>query len=393
MPTARLTRVLAVLLLVLLWLPLAQQAIGFVRVGPLAGRAVHQPPRPKLTLARWLDGRFQDEALVWASASFGFRNWLVRANDEFALRVFRRAKANGVLLGRDGYLYARSTVDAYAGRDFVGEQALGERVRRLRRVQDALARRGTTFLLVLLPGKAAHLPEHLPGEHRRPGRNTNHASLARHAAEAGLQFLDLAPLFRLWQSQNPAPLYGPHGFHWTVYAAHRGADAIARAIETLRGTRLPTMRIAGLDWSTRPRASDADALAGMNVLFPWPSPPLAYPRVSYDDAGCERPRLLVVADSHWWLPHGEGPADGLFGRSWFWFYYDELHARGAARPARHDELDLRRTLALQDVVVLLAADDNLPRLGWGFVEDADELLTLGRVSPRARAEPRPERAE
>ena len=30
------------------------------------------------------------------------------------------------------------------------------------------------------------------------------------------------------------------------------------------------------------------------------------------------------------------------------------------------------------------------RLGWGFVEDAEDLLTLGRVRPRTRLAPVPE---
>ena len=43
-----------------------------------------------------------------------------------------------------------------------------------------------------------------------------------------------------------------------------------------------------------------------------------------------------------------------------------------------------------DVVVLMANDSTLARRGWGFVEDAEDLLTLGRVRPRARLPPVPE---
>ncbi len=389
MSAARTRRLLSALVMTALLLPLLQQLFHPVPVGPLGGRAAQPVPPPELTLAAWFDGRLQGQAAVWANVSFGFRSWLVRLNDELAFRLFGRVKADSLLVGRDGYLYATASVDAFEGRDFAGEEVLAARLGSLVRLQAALQARGRTLLVVLVPGKARTLPQHLPPARSRPGLRTNRAWLTARAPQAGLNLLDLEPRFQQWSREAPWPLYGPHGFHWTVYAAHLAGDAVAREIERLRGERLPRMWIERLELSDRPRSSDADALAGMNLLFRWPSPLLAYPRARYEDTGATRPDVLAVADSFWWLFVNEGIARGLFGRTQLWFYYDELHTPDAP-VVRREDVDLARVLERQDVVVLMANDSTLARLGWGFVEDAEDLLTLGRVRPRTRLAPVPE---
>jgi hypothetical protein len=382
-------RALVALLMTTLWLPLIQQRFPLVQLQPLGGRAVRDAPRPRFTWQAWFDGRFQDQATAFANQAFGFRDLLVRLDCQVAYSLFGRAKANGVVLGRAGHLYASGDVDAYTGADFVGNASLEARLAALVRVQRALAGRGVTFLPVLVPGKAALLPQHLDAVAPAPPLATQRGYLTRRAPTHGLDLLDLTPVFEAEARRTPYPLYPAHGMHWSVYGMHVGLAALMRELGARRGEPLPEPHIESVEWSRVPRASDDDLLQGMNLLFPLRAQALAYPRVRYEQDGRPGLRLLVVGDSFWWLPVRERVADALFGAHHFWFYYDELHDGRSGASARHAQVDLALELARQDVVVLLAADTNLARLGWGFIEDADALLTHGRVRPRAPVIERP----
>lgn len=387
MACPRSQRALVALLMAMLWLPGVQQCRPLVRLSALGGRALHVEPRPSFSARAWLEGSFQNQATRYANQAFGFRNLAVRLDNQVAYSLFTRAKANGVVIGHAGQLFASGDLDAYTGNDFVGATVLEARLAALVRVQRALDQRGVTFLPVFVPGKAALLSQHLPEVSAAPARLTNRGSLLAQARTAGLASLDLGPVFAAESRRVPYPLYPAHGMHWSVYGMHVALAALMERLSAQRGVQLPAPHIEEVEWSRSARASDDDLLQGMNLLFTLRPQALGYPRVRYAQAGRPRLRLLVVGDSFWWLPVRERVADVLFGAHHFWFYYDELHDGRSGASARPEQVDLALELARQDVVLLLAADTNLARLGWGFIEDADDLLTRGRVRPRARARP------
>lgn len=382
MSATRLRGPLVALLLAFLWLPVVQQRWPLVRVSPLGGRTLHVEPRPTFTWRAWFDGDFQSRATTYANQAFGFRNLLVRLDNQVAYSLYGRAKANGVVIGSAGHLYASGDVDAYTGADFVGPARLDARLAALSRVQRALAQRGVTFLPVFVPGKASLLPRHLREVEPAPAPATQRGYLTRRAAAFGLDLLDLTPVFEAEAQRVPYPLYPAHGMHWSVYGMHVGLAALMEHLSARRHEALPELHIERVEWSRVARASDDDLLQGMNLLFPLQPQALGYPRVRYEQAGRRRLRLLVVGDSFWWLPVRERVADALFGAHHFWFYYDELHDGRSGAVVERARTNLALELAQQDVVLLLAADTNLARLGWGFIEDTDALLSRGQARPR-----------
>lgn len=378
-----LSRLLALLVVAFLGAPAALRGARGFPERPLVGRSAETAPTPSFTLEGWFSGTFQRSVEIRANQAFAFRSWLVRLNNQLAFSLWGRAKANGVLVGPGLFLNDRLHVEAWSGADLVGEEAIRAKLRALDRLDDALVARGGAALLVVLPGKATAYPERVPRGSRPPAAPGNREVYARLAKATGAPFLDLTPRFLEHRRSSPHPLFSPYGIHWTELGAVLGMQEILARLGERTGRPLPRIEIVDLEVTDRLAPVDLDVAEGMNLLFPLPDVKLAYPRVRVETGGAWRPRALVVADSNFWNVYDLPLSREVFSTLRFWFYRNELdeHGREAAFPKGDGALG--RLIDEADVVVILTSEANLPRVGWGFLEDADRLLAA-----RAAALPR-----
>ncbi|MFN7990363.1 MAG: hypothetical protein U0529_23040 [Thermoanaerobaculia bacterium] len=378
-----LSRTLAVLVVVLLGAPAALRPAGLPE-RPLVGRVAEAAVLPPLTLRGWLDGSFQRGAEIRANQAFALRTWLVRLNDELAFRLWGRAKANGVLVGPGPWLSDRAHVEAWSGADFVGEEAIRAKLGALARLDAALAARGGAALLVVLPSKATARPDLVPRGTRPPSGPRNRETYARLAAEAGAPFLDLTPRLLLFQQGTGRGVFSPYGIHWTEPAVVLGMQEVLARLGERTGRRPARIEVLGVEETDRIAPVDRDIADGMNLLFPLPKVRLAYPRVRVDGDGAWRPRVLAVADSNFWNVFDLPLAREAFSSLRFWFYGNDLHEHGAEVRYPKGDAEVARLVDEADVVLLLASETNLPRLGWGFLERSDRLLAARETGASAR---------
>ncbi len=376
-----LPRALAVLVVALLGAPAALRFVPGLPERPLVGRAAEETPHPVFTLAGWFSGSFQEAALQRANQAFAFRTWLVRLNNQIAFSLWGRAKANGVLIGPGLFLSDRLHVEAWNGTDFVGEEAIRVRLAALKRLDAALASRGGRALLVVVPGKATTYPELVPSGSTPPFAPRNREVWARLALEASVPFLDLTPRFLEHRRSSPHPLFSPYGIHWTALGVVIGMQEVLATLEVRTGRELARIELLGVEETDRIQPVDRDIGDGMNLLFPLPKVELAYPKVRVVTEGKWRPRALVVADSYFWNVFDLPLSREVFSSLRFWFYRNELHEHGRPMTFPKGEAALARLLDEADVVLILAADANLPRVGWGFLEDVDRLLAARERRP------------
>lgn len=381
------SRALAVLVVVLLGAPAALRPVPGIPERPLVGRAAEEAARPAFTLAGWFSGAFQRGAEIRATQAFAFRSWLVRLNDQLAFSLWGRAKANGVLVGPGLWLNDRLHVEAWTGADFAGEEAIRARLAALARIDAALRARGGAALLVVVPSKATARPELVPKGTPRPSGPRNREAYVRLAAETGAPVLDLTPSLLDFQRRTGHLVFSPYGIHWTALGAVLGMrEAMERlAAETAR--RLPRVELLGVDADAPPLPVDRDIADGMNLLFDLPPIRVAAPRVRVDAEGAFRPRALVVADSNFWNVFDLALADEAFSSLRFWFYANELHEHGRPTDVAKGPAAVARLVDEADVVILLASEANLPRLGWGFLEEADRLFAARAPGPDEPARP------
>jgi len=126
------------------------------------------------------------------------------------------------------------------------------------------------------------------------------------------------------------------------------------------------------------RSRDADVLKSMNLLS---SPPqnmkLAYPQLLFEqDSLKNKTRVLTISDSYWYDQVYMGIPQNCFAGGQFWYYYNRvIPSPIPGEKVEVWQLDLKKEIESNQVIMLLYSDGNLPKFGNHFIEDAYELYT------------------
>jgi SGNH hydrolase-like domain, acetyltransferase AlgX len=357
---------LVVLLFGLLFLPLLQLTLGLVTESPLSG-LTQDFQKPKLSIANWSSGNFQDSLNNYLNQNCGFHNFLIRLNNQYYYSSYHTAVANKVIVGQDNFLYDQQHINAYTGADFLGDSLLRRRMVMMRDLRDYLAKKNVKLLFVLVPGKATGAPEHLPIGTPTPGV-TNYQVTKRLADSLGIPALDFIAWYQREKATSPYPLYPSGGIHWSTYCSTLAADSLLGYVAAATATPLSRFKIERVNMSPGPVGEDGDINAGMNLLFPLPTTPMAYPEIRWLPQP-PKLRVLTVADSYYFHPYSDF-TNHAFASSHYWFYFRELYKMHDPKAYLNAEIDFAKEMLEQDVVMLYVSDAHLVDFSWGFLDAA-----------------------
>ena len=384
--------------LLLLALPGLQMRYRFVPEEALGGVRV-EPKKPPLTLPGWWQGKFQSQAEEWFDDRIGFRGHAVRTDNQIGLSLFREASSNAVdhvILGHRMMLYTDIYVATYDGIDAFLDEDLRTAAGALRRLQDALAKRGTAFVFLVSPSKAVIYPEYLPEGFVHPAGQrpkTAYERMLPMLRNEGVHVVDGHAILQEEKARSPYPLFPPGGVHWNRYAAsvvlreawQQLAQQLGRPLVDLRS------RAMGEDDTPSLKDQEADAAGLLNAWrvghADWRFP---RPDLFIDDGGdAFRPKLVVVGDSFWRVPASIIEDLGMVApRSGFLYYFNR--PGGPDAPKGEDVEDIIQGVSWKDVlsadmVIIETNESGIGHAGWGFVERALKRLR------RAESQPHPAR--
>ena len=370
----QLKKVLFGVVIGLLFLPLLQQYLGIFREGSLGG-SFEEAMAPEITLGKWMDGSFQTEFQDYTDEQIGFRNFMVRLYNQYHYSFFQEAKANGVVTGKEGYLFEESYIRSHLGLDPIPFGQEKERVSKLKSIRDTLLKRDVELMVAIAPGKASFHEEFIPDsyfeEAKLVGGKTglNNYTLYRdELQQQGIPLLDLRRYFLELKSDSPYPLYPKNGTHWSKYGVYLAADTLVKYIGGLLDRPVYEIALNGVETSTEMRGSDDDVEKGMNLLFDLPDLEMAYPDYELRFDRISQPiRLLSTGDSYYW-----GLYPFLFEDKLFWYYSREVHPNPnePAPPPLVSELDVRDGIEEHDLVMLIVTEGNMNDFGFGFIDRA-----------------------
>lgn len=210
-----------------------QQVFEFKALEPLKG-TVNNPEDATFSKKDWIDGTYQEKKELYINSMFGFRSFCIRLNNQIAFNFFNKAKANGVIVGKENYLYEESYINAYTGKDFLGEDSISHTLNRLKFISDTLSRLNKQLIIVFAAGKASYFPEYIPDKYLPILEKTNYKSLSDGAKKLGLNVIDFNKWFVENKNKSKYPLYPLQGVHWSTYGTTLAADSLIRKIEFLR---------------------------------------------------------------------------------------------------------------------------------------------------------------
>lgn len=364
-------------LLALLWLPLVQEHVGLFHEKPLAGVEKRQDSVP-LVDSTWFSGRFQKDYEVRMYQWMGLRPSMVRLRNQLDYTLFHEPYRS-VMVGKDGELFGRGSLETIQGKDFVGWDVVRYHSAHTAVLQAWFAQRGVALVTVVTPSKLQVLPDHLPGERVVFPKEANYPAYIQTLRQNNVFLLDFTAPIKRWVLTHPHRIFPRTGTHWTHYAATLAADSIITYLEQLLGKPLVHPEIAAVETSLEMRGVDDDAGDLLNLIWDLEPAPIGYPTLRYRTEGRLRPRVLVIGDSYWWEVYDPGIHRNAFAPGSQYRYYNYEVFSDQWEGARIvDQFDLRQTLENVDAVILCVNADNLHRFPFNFVDQALYAVGVGR---------------
>jgi hypothetical protein len=363
-------KALFLILLFSITVPLLQENFYLIKLAPLQGAIVHSE-KTGFSIQDWFSGEYQLKEEKYLNETYGFRELFIRINNQISYYLFDKINAAWIVIGKENYLYEESYINAYYGKDFSGVDSIASRMKKIKYVQDTLAKLNKNLILIFAAGKGSFYPEYFPDSYKSEKKNTNYEINVALANKYKVEFIDFNKYFIENKKEAKYALYPQYGIHWSFYGACLVADSLLNYIETSRTIDVPDIYWTEVEMDD-PKEGDYDIGEVTNLLIKLKSYKMAYPKFDYEsDSGKVKPSVLVVGDSFYWSIYNLGISNA-FSNYHFWYYNRQVFPDSYGSPKLRSQLNLKEEIDKHDVIIIMSTEVNLPRLGWGFVEEAYE---------------------
>lgn len=356
--------------------PAIQEKYSLVEVRKLDGDFV-LAEKPSFNWADWFKGSFQSAYEKYLEDHIGFRDFFVRLTNQIDYSLYRIPHAEGVVVGKVDQLFEYDYIRAFTGEDYIGEENIDRKIRKLKFIQDYLkATNNIDLILVFEPAKASFYPECIPDKYLNDvSPNTNFDSFLNKAIEHQVKFIDFRTYFNSIKGTKAFPLYPQYGIHWSIYGMGFAADSLVSYIETLRNIDLPEYYIDSLQIEKNSRRPDYDIGKTLNLMFRLPEKKkLAYPVYRFEENPLrEKPMVLTIADSYYWNIFNTRIPKNLFKNEAFWYFNKQIYPDSYFNPKHVSDINLKEEVEKQDVIFLMITERFLFKFGWNFIEDVYNL--------------------
>ncbi len=277
-------------LLAVLFLPMMQTCFHLVDEKPLDGAYV-PAQKPIVNATTLYQETAQDSLMNWCTEQTGFRNSMIRVNNQMLYSAFGKIPVTHLVKGKDGSnFFDKSYVNSFTGETYMGEETIEKNTQQLKLIQDMLGTKGITLLPVFVVGKASYFPELIPNEYMAKRRETNnYEGYLKAFAEKGVEMIDFNRWFCERKDTEPHPLYCNLSSHWTVYGASLAIDSLVNYMESKTHKTQARAVITEFD-STYLMEQDDELWRMMNLMFPFKHNTIDQPKFSFTDG--YKPKVL-----------------------------------------------------------------------------------------------------
>jgi hypothetical protein len=366
-----------VFIFIVLLLPLAQQELRIFPVAASYGSHQQQLYR-EFYWPGWWDGTFWETRNTYLNDAVGFRGELIEINNQIDYSLFNKYKSQSLVIGENHCLFWKEFIFPYCGIGLVSKSIINEKLRKLKAIQDTLARLGKTFIFIQAPCKASYYPEYLPKEFKKMKTGVNNYDIYTRAADSmGINHIDFNAWFMAMKGKSKDLLFTKQGIHWSMYGSLIAADSLVNYVERVKHIRMPRPVWRQVVHTGKARYMDDDITKSMKIIFPVTHETYSYPDVTYPvDGSMTTPRVVYIGDSYVynWV-YSRFPDNANI--HWeFWHYFKDIWDRYSEDEAQiHKPIagyDWVQSLNNSDLVIMMYTSANLPHLGDGFIEKAYE---------------------
>jgi hypothetical protein len=354
-------------ILLFLWLPSIQTNFKLIDEKPLAG-VYELIPKKYFTINDWLNESYQQNFEAYNNQNLSFKNTLVRMHNQVGYSLYNEARAIGVVIGKDNYVFNYDYLNAALGNEYVGEAQINEKTYKLAKVQDTLQKLNKHIFIVLAPGKASYFYEFIPNSWLPAKPTTNYESYVAAFKKANINYLDFKQWFALMKPTAKYPLYPKAGFHWSVYGEYLVADSLLSYLETRNKIDLPEIVLDSITMQQYNSDYEYDAGAIANIMQRVPTYPLALPHTHFNKTGKAQLKTLVVADSYYNVIWQKGLSANAFDNGEYWYYNKRLLTSDPSVNRYINDVDVQQEVQKYQEIIIMSSDVNLNSFGFNFIE-------------------------
>jgi len=350
-------------------LPLIQQKTQFIEIKPLKG-SYSKVDKPILSLKNWLEGEYQTQQEKYLNENFGFRSLSIRLINQLKYIFYNTANANGVEIGKEGYLFELGYIRDYMGYSFIGQEKINDKLLEIRKIQNELKQDDVNLIVAFAPGKASYFPEYLPEVYDTLKRTeSNYLSYVEQCKGLEIDFIDFNADFIRHKKTLPFKLFSKGGIHWGEYGVALALDSLSSYIELIRAIKMPDFGYNEITFPSNLSDEDKDIANAMNLLFEYPSYKMPKPNFTFtEQPTAVKPKLLIVGDSYGYGLTNSPVINKIFSKVEFWYYNKDIKPKKKSHSNLVKDLNVKEELRKFDVVVLLSTETNLFKFDFGFTE-------------------------
>ena len=223
-------------------------------------RQLSEFPSPKTEEGK-INVEWLSQAGDYFQEHFAFRNELVTGNALLHGRLLETSTADGVIQGKNGWLYYKDSLDDYLGQELLSDRSLFNIAHMLSMTQQALEEKGVNFLFTIAPNKNALYGDNMPYYDKlKVSDQTNRENLEGWLKTEKVAYADLYQALM----EEDEVLYHARDSHWNNKGAALAADVLMDALgkdhDSYEGESYTVRRdyTGDLDTMLYPLASTAD---------------------------------------------------------------------------------------------------------------------------------------
>ncbi|MFT6166759.1 MAG: hypothetical protein ACJASF_001452 [Vicingaceae bacterium] len=358
-------------------IPLLQYSFNLVQENELSGEYKKEQVKvPVLSLNNLSDGSFQNSFDRYWQNEHGFRNWLIRLNNQLNYSVFDKANANGTIVCKENVLITEGDIKSYLGYDFAGKAKIDLMLDQAQFISDTLQKRGIPFVFMVAPSKASVYKDQIPSKYFSIYNSsiTNYDYFMQGVSERNLKVFDTKKIILEDEHYFEHLVFPKNGVHWSGNTVAKISDTLVEYLANELSLEVPKIQLKSGELTIVDyRFTDYDIGEAMNLLWNVSDDILHYPEMSFINVKKKKPNLLGVGDSFIQSFYGFYPVlDSVFSQSSNLWYYNKTVGWPKSLTKyqiKTQELDLEIELEKRDLIVLEMTEENLKLTGYGFVED------------------------
>jgi hypothetical protein len=331
--------------------------------------------KPHITFKSWFSGDFQEQYGEYYNDSFGLSPPMVRFANQIDFSLFKQPNTRYVVIGKQNVLYESAYIDAALGLDFLGSDSIQKIANELQLIRQKLRKQNTELLVVFAPGKGSMYPEQIPEYYLQFKSNEINLTEFKSAfSKANIPFLDFNSWFISMKDTSPYSLMPKNGIHWSTYGMCLAADSMLRYLGAITQKDLPIWQFTATGPTTEAIKSDDDIEKGLNLIVDLPNDVMTHPKIEIIDSTKSKLKVAVISDSYFWSIYDAGFCSRATDEGQFWYYNKQVYPQYFSTGTMVHDLDLKKALSENDVIIILQTDATLPRFGFGFIKQALSAL-------------------